>query len=180
MWHICVEKCSVFISGRNFGLFTLELCSVFISGSNFGLFTLELCSASQFWLVCLVLDALGKSTHFHWISATTAHFRIFPYLTHSNPSQPPCTCSHYRLCTHWACRTPTLQQHHSHSPLYNTFYHTFDCFFQYFLVLITQTIANRPSPVVNIVHTTHGHAVTEPWVDAAACTRVEAIFLPFG
>jgi hypothetical protein len=43
---------SVFISGRNFGLFALEKCSVFNSGRNFGLFALEFCSVWQFWPIC--------------------------------------------------------------------------------------------------------------------------------
>jgi hypothetical protein len=50
-----LRECSVFISGRNFGLFVLRECSVFISGRNFGLFVLRECSVfiRQFWLVCV-------------------------------------------------------------------------------------------------------------------------------
>jgi hypothetical protein len=39
-----LRKCSVFNSGRNFGLFVLRECSVFISGRNFGLFASGKCS----------------------------------------------------------------------------------------------------------------------------------------
>jgi hypothetical protein len=96
--------CSALISGRNFGLFVLRECSVCNGGRNFGLFV------------------YSESLHiFIRISPTKAHFRIFPYLTRSILNKPPCTRSHYRSCTHWACRNVMLQQYHSHLPLYSTF-----------------------------------------------------------
>jgi hypothetical protein len=43
-WLICVDKCSVFNSGRNFGLFGLEKYGICNAGRNFGLFAFDRCS----------------------------------------------------------------------------------------------------------------------------------------
>jgi hypothetical protein len=64
-WLICVDKCSAFSNGRNFGFFGLGMCSVsqfwlicvdkcgvFNSGRNFGLFGLGK------YGVCVMVDAI--------------------------------------------------------------------------------------------------------------------------